>query len=89
MRLYDAMVDPVMSYGCQVWGPWLFYHEDGLAGRNVEHTAAEKVHLDFLRIMAGVGKTTKQVLLLHDFQRLPVLWRWVALSVRMWCRLTS
>jgi hypothetical protein len=44
---------------------------------------AEKVHLDYLRIMAGAGKRVKQ-LLLYDFARSPVSHHWVALAVRWW-----
>jgi hypothetical protein len=83
MRLFDAVVEPVLSYGSQVWGPWAWNLQDPLQG------SAESVHMDYMRIMAGVGKRVKQQLLLHDFARYPVWHHWVVLAVRWWCALVS
>ena len=81
LRLFDAVVEPVLSYGCQVWGPWAWSLSEPLC------CPAEKVHLDFLRIMAGAGKQVKQQLLICDFARYPVSHHWVALAVRWWATL--
>jgi hypothetical protein len=83
LRLFDAVVEPVLSYGCQVWGPWVWNLHDPLKG------GAESVHIDYMRIMAGVGRCVKHQLLLHDFHRIPVAYHWVALAVRWWCSLTA
>lgn len=83
LRLFNTMVDPALSYGCQVWGPWLFHKQ----WRNPSNVPAEAVLKDFLRIMAGVGKRVKYELLLHDFMRLPTVWRWVCLAVRLCTKL--
>jgi hypothetical protein len=85
LRLYNTMVDPVLSYACQVWGPWLYHGKI----QSPLQTPAEAVHIDFIRIMAGVGKRVKHELLMHDFQRAPTMWRWVALTVRLWCKLVD
>jgi hypothetical protein len=89
LRLYNAMVDPVLSYACQVWGPWLFHSRRGLPVEAAQHVLADKVYRDFLRLMAGVGKRVNKHLLLQDFGRMPLLWRWVALATRLWCKLVS
>jgi Reverse transcriptase (RNA-dependent DNA polymerase) len=86
LRLFNTMVDPALSYGCQVWGPWLFHQK---WRRPSPAAPAEAVLVDFLRIMAGVGKRVKSELLLHDFLRLPTLWRWVCLAVRLCTKLTG
>ena len=78
LRLFDAVVEPVLAYGCQVWGPWAWSVKEPLC------VPAEKVHLDFLRIMAGAGKQVKQQLLMCDFARYPISYHWVALAVRWW-----
>jgi hypothetical protein len=83
LRLFDALVEPVLSYGCQVWGPWVWNLQDPLKG------GAESVHIDYMRIMAGVGRCVKHQLLLHDFARFPIAYHWVALAVRWWCTLTA
>lgn len=89
LRLYNAMVDPVLSYACQVWGPWLFHSRNGLQVEAGAHVAADKVYRDCLRLMAGVGERANKHLLLLDFARLPLVWRWVALATRLWCKLVS
>jgi hypothetical protein len=85
LRLFDVLVEPVLSYGCQVWGPWVFHGrlDDPL------NTAAEAVHMDYLRIMAGTGRRIKHVLLLWDYNRYPTMWHWVALAARFWGKLTA
>jgi Reverse transcriptase (RNA-dependent DNA polymerase) len=85
LRLFDILVEPVLSYGCQVWGPWVFH------GRldSPLCTPAEGVHTDFLRIMAGTGRRIKHQLLLWDYNRYPTMWHWVALATRFWGKLTA
>jgi hypothetical protein len=56
-RMFDIMVEPVMSYACHVWGPELFC--GGLHRRpGLRQCAADKVQLAFLRYMTGVGSST-------------------------------
>ena len=82
LRLFDILVEPVLSYGCQVWGPEIF------AGklRNPLNLPSEKVHTNYLRIMAGVGNGADKVMLMREFGRYPVMWHWVALATRFWIR---
>jgi hypothetical protein len=85
LRLFDVLVEPVLSYGCQVWGPWVFH------GRldNPLSTASDAVHTDFLRIMAGTGRRIKHQLLLWEYNRYPIMWHWVKLAARFWGKLTA
>ena len=68
LRLFDILVDePVLSYGCQVWGPEACYKQlDTPVGK-----AADKVHLEYLRHLAGVGKSTPSRMLLREYDRYP------------------
>lgn len=53
--MFDIMVEPVMSYASHVWGPELCH--GGLFRRlGWRISAADKVHLAFLRYMTGTGK---------------------------------
>jgi hypothetical protein len=82
LRLFDALVEPVLSYGCQVWGPWAWSIRDPLG------SPAEKVHLDYLRIMSGAGKKVKQQLLMRDFARARSAttgWPWPSGGGQPWC----
>ena len=43
--------------------------------------AADKVHLEYLRHLAGVGKSTPSRMLLREYDRHPVMWHWLTLAV--------
>jgi hypothetical protein len=62
LRVFDALDEPVLSYGCQVWGPWAWNIREPLG------SPAEKVHMDLsavsssdraLQYMGKVGLTRK------------------------------
>jgi hypothetical protein len=84
-RLFDALVEPILSYGSQVWGPDIF----GCANFRAKpcDNSADKVHLAFLRHMAGCGKSTSIDVMLRDMNRLPLSYRWVLLSSRWFMKL--
>jgi hypothetical protein len=84
-RLFDALVEPVLSYASHVWGPELF-SAGKLAAASMP-SSADKVHTNFLRMMAGVGKVTCTDVLLRDFARHPVMHHWVVLAVRWFAKL--
>ena len=75
-----------MSYGCHVWGPELFVRQ--LPSMPLD-TAADKVHLSFLRAMTGVGIAASNTVLLRDLHRVPVMFHWVLLATRWWNRLRA
>ena len=82
LRLFDILVEPVLSYGCQVWGPEACYKQLDTPLDN----AADKVHLEYLRHLAGVGKSTPFRMLLREYDRYPVMWHWLTLAVRFWLK---
>jgi hypothetical protein len=85
LRVFDMVAAPVLSYACQVWGPWLFH---GKLDKPLE-ACSEKVQLDFVRIMSGAGRQCGRELLLHEYGRCPVMWQWIKLAVRFWNRLSE
>lgn len=101
LRMFDVLVEPVLSYGCQIWGPEIFCSklqkpqnlQDPVNPQRpfmdlpkTLNLAAEKVHLSYLRIMSGVGRAVDKTLLLREFGRYPIMWHWIALAVRFWVR---
>lgn len=84
-RLFDALVEPILSYGSHVWGPDIF----GCANFRAKpcHNSADKVHLAFLRHMIGCGKSTSIDVVLRDMNRLPLSYRWVLLASRWFVKL--
>jgi hypothetical protein len=82
-RMFDILVEPCLSYGCQVWGPSVFYTHVSTPTKPLYMCDAEKVQLHFLRHLAQIGKVCVDVLL-RDMHRAPVMHHWVVLAVRWW-----
>jgi hypothetical protein len=55
LLLFQAIVLPNLTFGCEVWGPW-FLHAD--FGNNAFSNALEKVRLSFLRLLLGLKSST-------------------------------
>jgi hypothetical protein len=63
-QLFDALVKPVLSYGCEVWS---------------DHMAREQlevVHRAFLKSSLGVNTTTSSYVVLVEFGRFPLKIFW-------------
>lgn len=87
-RMFDIMVEPVMSYASHVWGPELCH--TGLFRRTGwRMSAADKVHVSFLRYMTGAGQRSSIDVLMRDLHRSPVQHHWVVLAARWWERLRA
>jgi hypothetical protein len=86
-RLFDALVEPVLSYASHVWGPELF------AGDRLQNapygSEADKLHASYLRRMVGAGRSTCIDVLLRDFCRSPVMHHWVILAARWFSKLAQ
>jgi len=86
-RLFDALVDPVVSYGCQVWAPGLC--EPLLSPGEALHRTknpGDAAHVDFLRTAAGLPTSSHKWSVLAEYGRQPLLVRWLALTARFWGR---
>jgi sorting nexin-29 len=84
-RLFDTLVEPILSYGSHVWGPMLIAkHVADLSATTKNQ--ADKLHTWFLRSMAGAGKSVSISVLLQDFNRLPIWHRWIKLAARWWVK---
>jgi Reverse transcriptase (RNA-dependent DNA polymerase) len=80
--LFDALVAPVISYGCEMWAIDFFrdskYFEE-----------AEMMHRAFLRRIVHVRKCVSNEVLLAEFGRLPLKFQWQNLIVRYFNRLVA
>ena len=58
-HLFDSMIKPILSYGCEVWG-------------TREYDVLEKVLLHFCRAILGVGPKCTKAAMLGELGRLPL-----------------
>ena len=79
-RLFDVLVRPALSYACHVWGA------DACQAHLATPSASplERVHVLFLRMLAGVGDKVHHWSLFKEFHRQPILVHWAKLLVRFW-----
>ena len=87
-RMFDVLVEPVLSYGSQIWGPDMF--ADYLfRGTGSSWCHADQTHFMFLGITSGAPKTGCRETLLREFHRVPLPYRWALLSASWWEKLAA
>lgn len=87
LRLFDTLVEPVLSYGAQIWGPEVCRKQ--LCTKTKDMCAADNVQLMFLREMYGAHHSTSRDVLLRDAHRDPMPFRWLSLAAGWWAKLAS
>lgn len=81
LRLFDTLVKPVMSYGCQIWGAdYSMYNTVSSALNN----PLQRVHLNYLRLVSGASPHVPNIALLHEFKAAPLVCYWLRLVLRFW-----
>jgi hypothetical protein len=76
-----VLVEPVLSYASYIWGSMAFKRH---LPRNPYGAKAEKVQNWYSCIMTGVGQGAALDVVYRDLHRLPAVYHWVALAVRLW-----
>ncbi|KAL5258389.1 hypothetical protein ACHWQZ_G009029 [Mnemiopsis leidyi] len=76
-KLFDALILPVVSYGCPVWLPYTTILRSLTSNTNdilkkTSQDPIEKVHLSFLKWTLGVGKFTSNAAVWGDSGRHPL-----------------
>ena len=77
-RLFDCLIVPILSYGCQVWLPLTNFMGSMTGGkfptgRRIAEDPIEKVHLTFLKWTLNVNKYTSNVTMWGDTGRYPLV----------------
>jgi hypothetical protein len=76
-QLFDALIKPMLSYGCEVWS-------DHMARKQLE-----VVHRAFLKSLLGVSITTSSYVVLVEFGRFPLEIFWWQQTMRFFSRVSS
>jgi sorting nexin-29 len=72
-RLFDTLVQPVLNYGCEVWGADFLRRAAAVQGKG----EAEMLHFNFLRQSLGVRKSTTNAVMLRECNRCHVNVAWL------------
>jgi len=76
-QLFDALVKPVLSYGCEVWSD------------HIAHEQLEVVHRALLKSLLGVSTTTSSYVVLAEFGRFPLAIFWWQQTMHFLSRVSS
>ena len=79
-RLFDSLIAPVLSYGCEVWS---------YSSNASSLSAAEVLHRRFLKRIAGMHPTTATPAVYGEFGRTPLSIHWHCLAANFISRLAS
>ena len=78
-RLYRACVPPAASYGCEIWG---------LRGKTAKmrksKAAIEQGHVNVLRQISGLRKSTPHCIVFHETEEKPLHHYWLLRTVKFW-----
>ena len=80
--LFDIFVQPVLSYGCEVWAV-------DLLSRTGVGSSVERVHRWFCRRIQGLPNQVSSAVALGELGRQPLHLLWVRQLVRFWNRLQA
>jgi len=69
-QLFDALIKPVLNYGCEVWSD------------HIAREQLEVVHRAFLKSLLGVSTTTSSYVVLAEFGRFPLEIFWWQQTMR-------
>jgi hypothetical protein len=81
-HLFDTLVKPVLSFGCEVWGP------DWVApmctkGNFCTGLAETQVQFPFMRQSMGVRKSTSTTVMMEELHREPLAFHWLRMAVQL------
>jgi exonuclease III len=84
-RLFDTLIRPSLTYGSEIWGVELGLLDHDKAG-SVAHSV-EKVHLQYLKRILGVKRSTTSTHVRGEFGRHPVVMNIWILIIKYFFRL--
>jgi hypothetical protein len=91
IRLFDSLVAPVLSYGCEIWAPLYFKKLDNVNNfmNTFEKCEIEKVNNKLCKYILGVGKYSTNLAVKGELGRYPLIISMLSLSVKYWMRTCS
>jgi hypothetical protein len=83
-KLFDSLVMPVCTYACEVWVPGMF--DNPIYDKCLKNDM-DKLHINFLRGLFQLRKSTSVWMILREFGKLPVFFYWWSKVLKFLMRL--
>lgn len=84
LHMFDTVVQPILCYGCEVWGPDLL--QNCKKPQSLLSNSLQGVVTSFLRHLGKLRKSTPVPVIHREFGRPPLSRRWCQQIVRFWNR---
>lgn len=84
LHMFDTVVQPILCYGCEVWGPDLLHNCK--KPQSLVSGALQGVVTSFMRHLGKLRKSTPLAVMHREFGRPPLARRWCQQIVRFWNR---
>lgn len=82
--LFNSLVTPVLSYGCEVWGPPLLSKLCRAAGKWGGQGPVEQLHRSYLYRLFGVKPSAPVPAVMSAAGRVPIVHGWLARVLGFW-----
>jgi len=91
LRLFDCLVRPILTYGCQVWGTAFvkYVTDDAHATRGADGEPTEKLCSAFYKYTLGLNKYAPNTAVRGELGRYPMYVFVLKQVVQFWCSLKS
>jgi hypothetical protein len=86
-HMFDTLVKPVLSYGCEVWGPDALQHISLAAG--MLDNSLQEVQTLFMRQLGKFRKSTNRQVMLKELCWVPLSLHWCKMIVCYWNQLAK
>lgn len=84
IKLFDAMVKPILLCGCQVWSQRLLKYFLSHDFGNLSRLPFEQLHHKLCRQALGLGKYSSSIAIRAELGRFPLLLNIALLTIRYW-----
>ena len=90
LKLFQALVVPILSYGCEVWGPFIAQKLTGSDIKSVADRApCENVNVKLCKYLLGVSKYATNDAVKGELGRYPLLISILTLSMKFYSRTST
>ena len=93
LHLFDSLVRPIMTYGCEVWGAYILNPK--MFDTEVNHSALydnqcyDKIDLRFCKILLGVHRKSTNTAVRGELGRHPMSMHIMKLVLKYWMRIAK
>jgi hypothetical protein len=88
-HLFNSLVLPVMSYGCELWAPYALRCLNKPKFNWGSNGAAERLHMIYLRAILCLPTAAPTAAIMHETGRVPIMHLWLQRALRFWNRIMA